>query len=287
MSVSHLSWLAVRPARAIASFALVVLPALAAAQQATVSGRVAAKGTSEPLPEARVFLVGTTLNVATGPDGRYTLRGVPTGAAEVRVIRVGYQEQKKAVTVAAGATVTLDFVMKQAIVQLQEIVTTATGQQRRVEIGNTIATLGDGGDGRDLAGDEHRRSARRKAPGVVVLPGAMTGTAPKIRIRGVELTLIEQCADLGRRGVRFNAGSFGAAGAGGTMVNGDEPPRHQSRRHRRHRDREGTVGRDALWHGCVERRHRRDDEKGSGGERALDGFGEGGAIKDEAHYPDT
>ena len=135
---------------------------LAAAQQATVSGRVAAEGTSEPLPEARVFLVGTTLNVATGPDGRYTIRGVPAGTAEVRVIRVGYQEQKKAVAVAAGATGTLDFVMKQAIVQLQEIVTTATGQQRRVEIGNTIAThRRRQSTGRGDAGHEHRRSARR------------------------------------------------------------------------------------------------------------------------------
>ena len=101
MRVPHLSWPLVRPARAFASCALVVLPALAAAQQATVSGRVSAEGSGEPLPEARVFLVGTTLSVATGPDGRYTMRGVPSGSAEVRVIRVGYQEQKKPVAVAA------------------------------------------------------------------------------------------------------------------------------------------------------------------------------------------
>ena len=33
--------------------------------------------------------------------------------------------------------------MTPAVVQLQEIVTTATGQQRRVEIGNAVTTLGD------------------------------------------------------------------------------------------------------------------------------------------------
>src|SRR6185503_3076290 len=100
-----------------------------------------ADGSGEVLPDTRVFLVGTTLSVATGPDGRYTLRGVPTGPAEVRVIRVGYQEQKKPVSVGAGANVTVDFAMKQAVVQLQEIVTTATGMQRRAEIGNTVSTI--------------------------------------------------------------------------------------------------------------------------------------------------
>ena len=69
--------------------------------------------------------------------------------------------------------------MKQAVVQLQEIVTTATGQQRRVEIGNTIATIGDVAQARRRDAD-HERSptcSSAKAPGVVVLPGTMTGTA--------------------------------------------------------------------------------------------------------------
>jgi len=58
-------------------------------------------------------------------------------------LHVGYQSQKKTVTVTNGGTTTADFTMKQAIVQLDEVVTTATGQQRKVEIGNAIATLGD------------------------------------------------------------------------------------------------------------------------------------------------
>ena len=33
--------------------------------------------------------------------------------------------------------------MPHTVVQLQDVVTTATGMQRRVELGNTVATLGD------------------------------------------------------------------------------------------------------------------------------------------------
>ena len=110
---------------------------------ATITGHVTATGSNEPLGEGRVMLVGTSIAATTNSDGRYTLRGVPSGTVEVRVIRVGYTEQKKAVTVTAGGATTLDFAMEPAIVKLQEIVTTATGEQRRVELGNSVTTLGD------------------------------------------------------------------------------------------------------------------------------------------------
>src|SRR5438105_15866717 len=102
--------------------ALVTLasPIAAQTQQATVTGRVIAAGTNAPLSDSRVVVVNSSLSTLTGADGRYTLRGVPTGNIEIRVLRVGYQEQKKAVAVAPGASATVDFTMAQAIVQLQE-----------------------------------------------------------------------------------------------------------------------------------------------------------------------
>ena len=125
----------------LAAATLLAMPAALRAQ-GTVTGRVTAAGTEEPLNDARVMVVNTSIIVPTGGDGRYTIRNAPTGNIEVRVLRVGYQEQKKAVAVSAGANVTLNFTMQQAVVQLQEIVTTATGDQRRVELGNSVSTLG-------------------------------------------------------------------------------------------------------------------------------------------------
>src|SRR6185312_4421056 len=177
-SVSHLR-------SALAVLAVAALPAAGRAQ-GTVTGRVTASGTSEPLVDARVMIVGTSAATATGADGRYTLRNVPNGNIEVRVIRVGYEEQKKPITVAAGQSASLDFAMVQAVVQLQEIVTTATGEQRRVEIGNAITTLGDVGAKVETSPVTNIADLMvAKAPGVVVLPGALTGAAPVIRIRGL------------------------------------------------------------------------------------------------------
>ena len=100
------------------------------------SGKVSARDTSEPLSDSRVIVLGTSIFTVTNAEGRYTLRNVPPGNVEVRVLRVGYTEQKRPVTVTAGQAATLDFALDRTLVVLQEVVTTATGEQRRSELGN-------------------------------------------------------------------------------------------------------------------------------------------------------
>src|SRR5204863_9649361 len=98
---------------------------------------------SRPLAESHVLVSGTSNFASTDNDGKFTVRNVKAGQYEVQVLRVGYLPQKKQIAVAAGETRTLDFELAVAVVQLQEVVTTATGQQRRAELGNDVSTLGD------------------------------------------------------------------------------------------------------------------------------------------------
>src|SRR5256885_1837495 len=115
--------------------------AVAQAQQGTITGRITAVGSGEPLQESRVVLVGTSLFATAAQDGRFAIRNVPAGSYTVRVLRVGYEEQKKPVQVASGEALTLDFTMTPVVVKLTEVVTTATGEQRRVEQGNAIGNI--------------------------------------------------------------------------------------------------------------------------------------------------
>jgi hypothetical protein len=124
---------------ALASLSLVALPAIVAAQ-ATVSGTITGQN-QQPISEARVLVIGTSLYTVSGPDGKYTLRNVPVGTADVRVLRVGFQEVKRSVKTTAGQTSTLDIVMSPTVVQIQEVVVTATGEQRRIELGNATTNL--------------------------------------------------------------------------------------------------------------------------------------------------
>ncbi|HXT17719.1 MAG TPA: SusC/RagA family TonB-linked outer membrane protein [Gemmatimonadaceae bacterium] len=265
-----------------------VAPPHLAAQQATITGRVTAQGSAEPLSEARVYVVGSALNVGTTADGRYTIRGAPLGTVNVRVIRVGYQEQKKSVSVTAGATVTLDFSMQQAIVQLQEIVTTATGQQRRVEIGNTVATIGDVGKKVEETPITNAYDLLvAKAPGVSVLPGNMTGTAGSIRIRGVSSLSLSNAPIWVVDGVRFNAGAYSVRGAGGSMVsstylNALNPEDIEDIEIVKGPSAATLYGTDASNGVIVVT-----TKKGKAGNTKWNWFGEGGKLEDKSHYPDT
>jgi len=199
----------------VALIGLLSLPLGAQTQQATISGRVTATGTSAPLGDSRVIVVNTSVAALTGADGRYTLRGVPTGNVEVRVLRVGYTEQKKPVAVAAGANVTLDFTMEPAIVQLQEVVTTATGEQRKVELGNSVSTINAAERVEASTINNMADLLVAKAPGVQVSPPNMTGAAQTIRIRGNSSISLNNDPIFIIDGVRMSSGAI-SAGLGGT-----------------------------------------------------------------------
>lgn len=162
---------------------------VAAAQSGTITGRVAATG-GEPVPEARVTVVGTNLAVPTDQAGRYMIRNVPPGSATVRVNRIGFQEATRTVTVAAGQSATADFQLTAVAVQLQQVVTTVTGPTRRVELGNDVDNINAAQRAQQAPVTDVATLLAGQAPGVDVQPGNTPGTGARIRIRGVNsLTL--------------------------------------------------------------------------------------------------
>jgi TonB-linked SusC/RagA family outer membrane protein len=169
---------------ALAAALLLAGWAPAAAQTGSVAGRVTAAGSGQPLAGVQVSVVNTGLSAVTNADGRYTVRGVPARQVALRALRLGLTEQVRTVTVTAGATATLDFSLAEGAVQLAPVVTTATGEQRRVEVGNstTRVEVGDLVRTGPIASVADLLTAR--APGVQVLPGNMTGTGARVRIRG-------------------------------------------------------------------------------------------------------
>lgn len=260
--------------------------AAAAWAQGTVSGRVSAQGTNQPLEEVRVLVVGTSIFTTTGVDGRYTLRNVPTGTAEVRVLRVGYQEQKKPITVAAGQTAALDFSMQQTVVQLQEVVTTATGEQRRVEFGNTVATI-------DVAKKVQESPIKNmgdllvaKAPGVQVLPANMTGGGSRVRIRGTASLSLSNDPIYIIDGIRMTSNSasmqIGVGGTSPSRVNDINPEEIENIEIVKGPSAATLYGTDAA-NGVIVIT----TKKGRAGAPRWNTFGEYGLVKDRNDYPST
>jgi TonB-linked SusC/RagA family outer membrane protein len=179
--------------------------------QGTVTGRVTAQGTNEPLAEVRILALGTNSSATTNQDGKYTLTNVRSGSVEIQALRIGYTSLKKPVEVITGQTVTADVVLSISVVRLQDVVTTATGQQRKVELGHSIANLGS----ISKRVEETSVSAMSellvgKVGGMTVVPGNNTGAPPQIRIRGLNSLSLNNAPIWIIDGVRMNASAIGS-----------------------------------------------------------------------------
>lgn len=156
------------------------------AQQQTgaVRGRVVDAATANPLSGVQVHIPGTGHGTITDERGGYLLVGVEPGPVVVRAEMLGYGTINQPVTVAVGQTATADFQLKQTPVALDELVVTATGQSRKKEIGNSMATI----NAADVAvapvkGAQDMLNAR--AAGVFVLANSgQPGAGGTIRLRG-------------------------------------------------------------------------------------------------------
>jgi TonB-linked SusC/RagA family outer membrane protein len=158
---------------------------VAMAQQSSIGGVVTDEATGQPLEAARVVLTGIDRIVGTNQEGRYLFRNVAPGSYAVRVLRLGYRPATDSANVAPGEAVTLDFALTPAPVQLDEIVTTATGEQRKLEIGNVVATIDAARIAEESPIAEFGNLLSGRAAGVQVQKsGGTTGTGTRIRIRG-------------------------------------------------------------------------------------------------------
>ncbi|MEO7086291.1 MAG: SusC/RagA family TonB-linked outer membrane protein [Gemmatimonadaceae bacterium] len=256
---------------------------MAQAQTGTITGRVVAVGSSEPLVEARVTIVNTTSATNTNGDGRYTLRGVAPGQFVIRVLRVGYTEQKKSVTVAPGATVTLDFTLDAAVVKLQEIVTTATGEQRKVELGNTVAVIDAARRVEETPITSMNDLLVAKAPGLQVLPQNMTGSAAQIRIRGLNSASRSNAPIFIIDGVRVDGGTgFSTGGTSSSRLNDISPEEIENIEVIKGPSAATLYGTDAA-NGVIVIT----TKKGRPGNTRYVWSAEGGSVQDHNAYPFT
>jgi TonB-linked SusC/RagA family outer membrane protein len=173
------------PALAVLALMFAAWPSSASAQgQGSITGRVTDAANGQPVAAAQVNVMGTNAGAQTKDKGEYTIRGVRAGARGVRTWRGGFSEQRQQVTVRDGETVTLNFQLKAGAVMLNPVVTTATGEERRVEVGNAIARV----DAATVTDEKPVTTVNdiltSRAPGVQVIAGTQTGAGDRVRIRG-------------------------------------------------------------------------------------------------------
>jgi TonB-linked SusC/RagA family outer membrane protein len=189
----------------------------ARAQSGTVTGTITDAATSQPLVAAQVFITGTTLGSTTGSDGKYSISGVQAGTVEVNVRRIGYASVARRVQVAEGQTATADFALSSAAVSLSEIVVTATGEQRKREIGNAVSTIDASRQTELKAPTNIATLIQGNATGVDITSASGTvGNAANIKIRGNTSINLDNTPIVYVDGARINTDAR-SRGVGGAM----------------------------------------------------------------------
>jgi TonB-dependent SusC/RagA subfamily outer membrane receptor len=176
--------------RAAGFCALAILsPFALAAQQATgtVSGHVTDASVGRGLPDVQVLVTGTRIGAVTGPNGEYTLTGVPIGARSITVRRIGYEPVVHPVTVVLGSTATADIALRVSAVNLSEVVVTGTGiATEKRKVGTNIATVDSALISRAQATTVDQ-AMQGKIPGAQITQnsGSPGGGGISVRLRGV------------------------------------------------------------------------------------------------------
>src|SRR2546421_3749684 len=211
--------------------ALALLAASAAglvqAQQGTVHGLVRAKSSQQAVAGSQVLIVGTSLVARTGRDGRYSVARVPPGQYALQVRLIGYSTATQAVTVAAGETATLDFVVTPVAVPLDVIVVTGTGaEQLKRELGNSLPTIDAAKTVEEAQPTSVADLLNARVAGVQVLSsGGTTGAGSRIRIRGSSSLSLTNEPIVIVDGIRVDNGATGVVRGHSIGVGGQTPSR--------------------------------------------------------------
>ncbi len=163
-------------------FLLVAGVTQAFAQTRAVTGTVTHSATGAPVDQARVSVRGTPIVVLTRADGTFSI-GVPAGAVELLVRRIGYS--RVTVNVSANESV-VNVALDADVFNLDEVVVTGrgTGIERR-NLANAVATLeGDVITQVTAQSIEHALQGKIAGADIQTNSGAPGGGA-QVRLRGV------------------------------------------------------------------------------------------------------
>lgn len=138
-----------------------------------------------PMGNAQVSIAALRIGTLTSEQGRFQLVGVPAGEHQVRIDLIGYRSTTQTVSIAPGQTATLEFQLELSAISLDQLVVTATGEQRKVEVGNAVSVV-DAAKLMEKSGATNIAALiQGNATGVTITGSTGTlGNAMNIKVRG-------------------------------------------------------------------------------------------------------
>jgi TonB-linked SusC/RagA family outer membrane protein len=148
-------------------------------------GQVVDSATGNPLMETVIRVKGAGVSTITNEKGEYVFANLPTGVETIIARHLGFRPEEREVAIVEGKQVRVDFALRMGISRLQEVVTTATGPKRRLELGNDIATINADSIARTEPVTSVTDLLEGRVPGLVVQhTSGAPGDPSRLRLRG-------------------------------------------------------------------------------------------------------
>ncbi|WP_462266888.1 SusC/RagA family TonB-linked outer membrane protein [Mucilaginibacter sp.] len=156
--------------------------AAAFAQTGTLTGKILDDKRLE-LPGATVRITGTSQGTAADVNGNYKINLQP-GTYTLLAQFIGYLPLSKQVTIKAGETTSLDFLLQAQSQSLNEIVVIGYGSAKRQDVTGSVATVTSKDFQKGLITTPEQLIAGKVAGVSVISNGGAPGAGSTIRIRG-------------------------------------------------------------------------------------------------------
>jgi TonB-linked SusC/RagA family outer membrane protein len=167
-------------------------PGRATGAGGTIRGSVTDSITRETVPGVLVSVLETGQSGKTNGQGEYVIPSVAPGVYHVKVMRVGFIVKARVVEVRDGATSTLNFALNRPATELDEVVTTGAGDERRFTIGNEVSSINVDSLVPTAPITSVTDVLTARVPGLQVIEtGGLTGSGEAIRIWGQSSALMQ------------------------------------------------------------------------------------------------
>ena len=270
---------------------LAVAPAAAEAQQGSITGQVLDEATRLPLAGARIQITGSSNHALSNAQGNYTIRGVQPGTYQLRIILLGFASVLQSVTVAEGQAATVNWSLRGVPFTLEEIVTTATGEQLTRELGNTVGRIEAPQLVQTAPVTNLTQVLSGRVAGVNVMQSnGVTGQSARIRVRGISSVSLSNDPVVYIDGIRVASESPTQTGTNSAFIGGGTVSHLNDLNPEEIENIEIVKGPSAATlygtqaaNGVI----RITTKRGRAGAPAWNVWLEGGVIKDTYEYPST
>jgi hypothetical protein len=136
-----------------------------------IKGKVLNSKTNEGVPFASIVIWGTTTGAMTDFDGNFLFTGIKPGFCELRVSSIGFKPYiSEAIMVTNSNQVTLDILLEETELQIQEVVIKASAFRKKIESPVSARLIGIDEIERNPGGNRDISKVLQSFPGVASTP---------------------------------------------------------------------------------------------------------------------